>query len=180
MAYFRDGLQDVDAHTRRGTESSPGGISEAMNRSAPKCRSMCLRVESTMPNRVVSTGVSRISSHVSVTFKSEEITWILPSVRRDTSVTKFLSMEALRTPPPNSWKYAGRSVPPPPKLMRTGLRTINMADWPQTTGSAQVACVPGAIRATRSCSGFGEQVKYPGEDRKSTRLNSSHLGISYA
>src|ERR1019366_8621785 len=24
MAYFRDGLQDVDAHTRRGTESSAG------------------------------------------------------------------------------------------------------------------------------------------------------------
>src|SRR5262245_64571862 len=54
--------------------------------------------------------------------------------------------------------------------------------FPYTTlfRSERLAATPAAVEHAAALIREGRLVAFPTEDRKSTRLNSSHLGISYA
>src|SRR5205814_9879468 len=94
--------------------------------------------------------------------------------------------------------YTFQSIPPPPRsplfpyttLFRsvafavTTFRYISLATNVTATRSPDWKPVPttvaGAVEETATLARATEATAVPETDRKSTRLNSSHLGISYA
>src|SRR5690606_41658253 len=67
-----------------------------------------------------------------------------------------------------------------PRKRRTGSGQVGAARYDPAMSEPTVASTPGAVAAGEDHVGIGEVAGYDPRDRKSTRLNSSHVKISYA